>query len=121
MTSHGFAGPVEHPQVDAAHAEHEPDRRSLLSPALSCRDRAILRAVGDGTAELTVSVEPDLFLDGRCCSDQIAARRLARRGLIATGRPTGSGQRVPARLSRAGRDALTVTIRPLPVETPPGI
>lgn len=111
-TGHGVTVPVEHLQVHAAHAGPEPDRRTL-SPALSCRDRAILRAVGDGTAELTVSVAPDLFLDGRCCSDQIAARRLARRGLIAAARPAGSGQRVPARLTRAGRDALAVTVRPL--------
>jgi hypothetical protein len=50
---------------------------------LSRRDRAILRAVAGGRAELLVGVEPDLYLDGRCCADQVAARRLARAGLIA--------------------------------------
>jgi hypothetical protein len=45
---------------------------------LSFRDLAILRAVDGGHAELLVGVEPDLYLDGRCCADQVAARRLAR-------------------------------------------
>ena len=34
---------------------------------LSGRDRAILRAVAAGGAELVLGTEPDLFLDGRCC------------------------------------------------------
>ena len=55
--------------------------------SLSHRDRAILRAVAGGTAQLLVSAEPDLFLDGRCCSDQLAARRLAHAGLIAPPTP----------------------------------
>ncbi len=40
---------------------------------LSGRDRAILRAVAAGGAELALGTEPDLFLDGRCCCDQSAA------------------------------------------------
>lgn len=70
---------------------------------LSHRDRAILRAVAGGTAELTVGVEPDLFLDGRCCADQPAARRLAHAGLIVAAAPGAIGQRVTARLTAAGR------------------
>lgn len=73
------------------------------SPDLTHRDRAILRAVAGGTAELLVGVEPDLFVDGRCCSDQMAARRLAHAGLITTARPGATGTRVPARLTEAGR------------------
>ena len=76
---------------------------------LSHRDRAILRAVGGGTAELTTDAGTDLFLDGRCCCDQLAARRLARSGLIAAVAPTGpadatrrTASRVPARLTAAG-------------------
>jgi hypothetical protein len=69
---------------------------------LTHRDRAILRAVAGGTAELLGSTEPDLFVDGRCCSDQLAARRLAHAGLIAGARPARPGQRVPARLTEAG-------------------
>ena len=69
---------------------------------LTHRDRAILRAVAGGTAELMGSTQPDLFVDGRCCSDQLAARRLAHAGLIAGARPATLGQRVPARLTEAG-------------------
>ena len=49
---------------------------------LSGRDRAILRAVAAGGAQLQLGSEPDLFLDGRCCCDQAAAHHLFRTGLI---------------------------------------
>ena len=51
---------------------------------LTCRDRAILRAVAAGTAELSGGMHPDLFLEGRCCCDQLAAHRLVESGLIAS-------------------------------------
>ncbi|MCW2719105.1 MAG: hypothetical protein QOG20_5790 [Pseudonocardiales bacterium] len=72
---------------------------------LTGRDRAILRAVAGGTAELGGGAEPDLFLDGRFCCDQAAVHRLARAGLIA---PAAAllGQRVPARLTEQGLFAL---------------
>ncbi|WP_250558416.1 hypothetical protein, partial [Pseudonocardia lacus] len=70
--------------------------------ALSDRDRAILRAVGRGGAEVVVGALPDLFLDGRCCCDQLAARRLVHAGLIAPAVGAAVGQRVAARLTRAG-------------------
>jgi hypothetical protein len=76
------------------------------SRGLTHRDRAILRAVAGGRAQLLVSSEPDLFLDGRCCSDQMAARRLAHAGLIAPTGPGRTGQRVPAALTRAGQELL---------------
>lgn len=76
------------------------------APLLSYRDGAILRAVGEGTAELLCGVEPDLFVGGRYCTDQAAARRLVRAGLIATGTPGGVGTRAPARLTAAGRTEL---------------
>ena len=79
----------------------------MTGPTLSGRDRAILRAVEHGTAELVVSVEPDLYLDGRWCADQFAAHRLAHAGLIApAGAPAAVGHRVPARLTAAGRALL---------------
>jgi hypothetical protein len=70
---------------------------------LSRRDRAILRAVAGGRAELLVGVAPDLYLDGRCCADQVAAHRLARAGLITAAAPGRTAQRVAARLTSAGR------------------
>jgi hypothetical protein len=69
---------------------------------LTGRDRAILRAVARGNAELAWGVEPDLFLDGLCCSDQSAAHRLARAGLIAPITRCAIGERVAARLTTAG-------------------
>jgi hypothetical protein len=70
--------------------------------ALTHRDRAILRAVAGGTAELLGGSQPDLLVGGLCCCDQMAARRLTRAGLIAGARPAAVGQRVPARLTAAG-------------------
>jgi hypothetical protein len=77
-----------------------------VAAALTRRDRAILRAVAVGTAEMVVGAVPDLMLDGRCCADQLAAHRLARAGLIAATRPTAAGLLVPARLTAAGRSVL---------------
>jgi hypothetical protein len=73
---------------------------------LSGRDRAILRAVAAGGAELQLGTEPDLFLDGRCCCDQIAAHHLVRAGLIAAATLGLVGQRVAAALTPAGQQAL---------------
>jgi hypothetical protein len=81
------------------------EHRTRTGTALTRRDLAILRAVGRGTAEMVVGAEPDLFLDGRCCCDQVAAHRLARAGLIAAAGPAAVGQRVAARLTRAGSRA----------------
>jgi hypothetical protein len=59
-------------------------------------------------AELTVGVEPDLFLDGRYCCDQTAAHLLVRAGLIAPGTLGRVGHRVAAALTPAGHEALDV-------------
>ena len=77
-----------------------------MSGILSHRDRAILRAVAGGTAELIGGSEPDLFVDGRYCCDQMAAHRLAKAGLITGASPAALGQRVPARLTPAGHQEL---------------
>jgi hypothetical protein len=76
---------------------------------LSGRDRAILRAVEAGGAELALGTEPDLFLDGRCCCDQQAAHQLVRAGLIAAATLGLVGQRVAAALTPAGRQVLGTT------------
>jgi hypothetical protein len=75
---------------------------AVVAIALSHRDLAILRAVGRGGAEVVVGAEPDLFLDGRCCCDQLAAHRLVHAGLIAPAVRAVAGRRVAARLTRAG-------------------
>jgi hypothetical protein len=76
--------------------------REMDTETLTGRDRAILRAIAGGGAELVAGSEPDLLLDGRCCCDQVAVHRLARAGLIAGVRVVAFGERVPARLTPAG-------------------
>jgi hypothetical protein len=76
-------------------------------PNLSDRAAAMLRAVAAGRAHITVSVEPDLYVDGIPCCDQNTAHALAHTGLVAPARPAPPGSRVPARLTEAGRRALT--------------
>ncbi|WP_328450384.1 MULTISPECIES: hypothetical protein [unclassified Amycolatopsis] len=73
---------------------------------LNHRERATLRAVAGGHAEISCSCEPDLFIDGLSCCDQSTVHRLARLGLIAPARPGKCGQRVPALLTEAGSHAL---------------
>ncbi|MEV6829384.1 hypothetical protein [Amycolatopsis sp. NPDC051102] len=74
--------------------------------ALNHRERATLRAVAEGHAEISCSCEPDLFIDGLSCCDQITVHRLARLGLIAPAHPGKCGERVPALLTEAGSQAL---------------
>lgn len=50
--------------------------RTATGSTLTQRDRAILRAVAAGSAELVAGAEPDIYLDGLACSDQFAAHRL---------------------------------------------
>lgn len=70
---------------------------------LTARDRAILRAVANGNAELVWGSEPDLYVDGRFCCDQSAVHRLVRTGLISPAGKAVIGQRVPAVITTAGR------------------
>ena len=75
---------------------------------LSGRDRAILRAVAAGGAELQLGTEPDLFFDGRSCCDQTAAHYLVHAGLITAaapgpGRPPRRRRADPRRAPGAGR------------------
>jgi len=80
---------------------------SIDGEPLSRRDRAILRAVAGGHAELVFGTEPDLIIDGRCCCDQTAAHRLAHAGLIAPLDTATVGERVRAGLTAAGTARLS--------------
>lgn len=73
---------------------------------LNFRERATLRAVAGGRAEISCSCEPDLFIDGLSCCDQTTVHRLARRGLIAPAHQGKCGERVQAVLTEAGALAL---------------
>lgn len=76
---------------------------------LNHRERATLRAVAQGHAEISHSCEPDLFVDGLACCDQHTAHRLAHLGLVAPSRGGQWGERVPALLTEAGAAALGIT------------
>jgi hypothetical protein len=78
-----------------------------LSPALSRRAIAMLKAVGEGRAELRCSCEPDLRVDGLSCCDQNIAHDLAHAGLIRAVGVTAPGQWAPAELTDAGHRALS--------------
>lgn len=73
---------------------------------MTARDRAILRAVAVGRAQLVCGCELDLVIDGAWCCDQTAAHALARDGLIAPHIPAPTGTTVLAVLTDAGRAAL---------------
>jgi len=75
-------------------------------PSLTDRAAAMLRAVAAGRAHLTVSVEPDLYVDELPCCDQSTAHELAHTGLVAPAHPAPPGTRVQAVLTDAGRRAL---------------
>jgi len=84
---------------------------------LAPRHLAVLRAVAAGRAELTCSCEPDLYVDGRCCTDHTVAGLLARAGLItSTTSARCPAGRVPAAVTDAGRAALAA--RPASAHVP---
>jgi hypothetical protein len=75
----------------------------------SHRTLAMLRAVAAGRGQISCSSEPDLFVDGVPCCDQLTAHALTHDGLIRPGRLGLVGQRIPATLTDAGHALLTTT------------
>ena len=79
---------------------------SALKMVLTTRHLAMLRAVAAGRAELTCSRIPNLYVDGRCCTDHAASVLLITAGLIDRAGDCGRGilatGRVPARVTAAG-------------------
>jgi hypothetical protein len=88
----------------------EPDG-SAMNITLMTRHLAMLRAVAAGRAELTCSRIPDLYVDGRCCTDHAASALLITAGLIDRagdcGREIPATGRVPARITPTGAALLT--------------
>ena len=76
---------------------------------LTHRAMAMLRAVAAGRAQMSHSCEPDLFVDGFACCDQITAHALFHGGYLRPADET-TASRVPAELTDAGRAALEITI-----------
>lgn len=73
---------------------------------LSHRALAILRATANGRVQVSLSCEPDLFIDGLTFTDQPTARTLVHAGLLRASRPGRIGERVPANLTTDGYTAL---------------
>ncbi|MBN6040697.1 hypothetical protein [Amycolatopsis sp. 195334CR] len=73
---------------------------------LSHRALAMLRAVGERRAMMSGSCEPDLFIDGFACCDQVTAHTLAHRGYLRPAETARPGTRVRAELTPAGWAAL---------------
>lgn len=78
---------------------------SEITVELTYRARAMLRAVEGGRARVSLSCEPDLFVDGLQCCDQQVAHDLARAGLLRPAHPGRVGERVRAVLTGPGRSA----------------
>lgn len=82
-------------------------RVTPLPDGLNHRALSMLRAVVAGRATISCSSEPDLFIDTLPCCDQYMAHLLAHEGLIEPTSRGAIGELVPARLTAAGRAALT--------------
>jgi hypothetical protein len=76
---------------------------------LTHRAMAMLKAVAAGRAQMSCSCEPDLFIDGFACCDQMTAHALAHGGYLQPAADAATG-RVPAELTDAGRAALEITL-----------
>lgn len=85
-------------------------RVAPLSEGLNHRVRSMLRAVVAGRATISCSSEPDLFIDDVPCCDQYTAHLLAHAGLIEPVKRGSLGELVPAKLTSAGRAALTPAV-----------
>lgn len=79
------------------------------SAELSHRAMAMLRAVGGRRAQMSVSCEPDLFIDGFACCDQMTAHALAHGGYIRPAEISTVDGLVPAELAEVGHAALDIT------------
>jgi hypothetical protein len=76
---------------------------------LSHRAMAMLRAVAAHRAQMSRSCEPDLFIDGFACCDQMTAHALAHGGFIRPVDRSVVADKIAAELTEAGRAALEVT------------
>ena len=79
----------------------------IVTEELSGRARAVLRAVAAGRAQLTGGCEPDLYIDGLPCCDQMVSHDLVRAGLLRGRREVGLYERTEALLTEAGRAAIS--------------
>ena len=80
---------------------------------LTSRSLAVLRAARADRVHVSLSCEPDVFVDGLACCDQPGARALVHAGLLRAVRPGRIGERVPAQLTEAGNSILSAGVHQL--------
>lgn len=73
---------------------------------LSGRAKAMLRAVAAGRGELSGGREPDLYVDGLPCCDQMVSHDLVHAGLLRARRVVRLDERADAELTDEGRAAI---------------
>jgi hypothetical protein len=73
---------------------------------LSGRAKAMLRAVAAGRGQLSGGHEPDLYVDGLPCCDQMVSHDLVHAGLLRARRAVGLDERADAELTEEGRAAI---------------
>ncbi|GAA1334190.1 hypothetical protein [Saccharothrix algeriensis] len=77
-----------------------------IAKELSGRAKAMLRAVAAGRGELSGGREPDLYVDGLPCCDQMVTHALVEAGLLRARRVVRLDERTAAVLTEAGRAAI---------------
>ncbi|MBB5954804.1 hypothetical protein FHS29_001374 [Saccharothrix tamanrassetensis] len=77
-----------------------------IAQELSGRAKAMLRAVAAGRGQLSGGREPDLYVDGLPCCDQMVTHDLVHAGLLRARRVVGLNERVDAELTDEGRAAI---------------
>lgn len=85
------------------------EQSDVTAEAGNHRALAILRAVAAGRVEISLSCEPDMFVDGVSCCDQALSHLLAKHGLVRPARAGSIGQRVPALITASGADLIAST------------
>lgn len=78
----------------------------IVVKELSGRAKAMLRAVAAGRGQLSGGCEPDLYVDGLPCCDQMVTHDLVHAGLLRARRAVRLDERSDAELTDAGRAAI---------------
>lgn len=78
----------------------------IVARELSGRAKAMLRAVAAGRGQLSGGREPDLYVDGLPCCDQMVTHDLVHAGLLRARRAVRLDERTDAELTDEGRAAI---------------
>ncbi|WP_033437007.1 hypothetical protein [Saccharothrix sp. NRRL B-16314] len=78
----------------------------IVVKELSGRAKAMLRAVAAGRGQLSGGCEPDLYVDGLPCCDQMVTHDLVHAGLLRARRAVRLDERSDAELTDEGRAAI---------------